>query len=187
MTATHPTDLVELIIQDHREFERAFAELERNNHTAEYRRELLDHVIAELTRHAVAEEQFLYPSARDKVPGGPDLVDHEIEEHNDAEQVMKDLEDLEPSDPKFEELINRLIKEVRHHLDEEEQDLLPKVKSACSPDELQQLGRSLEAAKKIAPTRPHPSGPDKPPANLIIGPGIGIIDNVRDALTGRDV
>jgi hypothetical protein len=39
--------------------------------------------------------------------------------------------------------------------------------------------------KKMAPTRPHPSAPDKPPANKILGPGAGLVDRLRDTLTGR--
>ena len=41
-------------------------------------------------------------------------------------------------------------------------------------------------SKKMAPTRPHPSAPDRPPANKILGPGVGLIDRMRDALTGRN-
>lgn len=187
MTSTHTTDLIELIEQDHHEFERMFAELERGAHSADYRKQLVDHLIADLTRHAVAEEQLLYPTARDKLPDGDKLVDHEIEEHNEAEEVMKELEGLEPLHPEFEYRVTKLIDEVKHHLEEEESKLLPRVRAACSVDELSNLGKSFELAKKAAPTRPHPSGPDKPPANLIIGPGVGIIDKVRDVLSNRKV
>ena len=38
----------------------------------------------------------------------------------------------------------------------------------------------------MAPARPHPSAPDKPPANKIPGPGVGLVDRMRDALTGRN-
>jgi hypothetical protein len=93
----------------------------------------------------VAEEQYLYPTAR-KV----------------------------------------LIKDIRHHLEEEEGDLLPKLREACDEDELRALGEKFERSKRMAPTRPHPSAPDKPPANKILGPGTGLIDRMRDALTNRD-
>jgi hemerythrin superfamily protein len=187
MTRTQASDLVELIIADHHDFERMFAELERGAHSADYRKRLTDHLIAHLTRHAVAEEQLLYPTARDKLPDGDELADHEIEEHNEAEAEMKELEGLEPLHPEFERLVGKLIEDVRHHLEEEEGKLLPKIRSACSPDELHRLGRSFELAKQGAPTRPHPSTPDRPPGNLIISPGVGIIDKVRDVLSKRNV
>jgi hypothetical protein len=40
-------------------------------------------------------------------------------------------------------------------------------------------------AKKMAPTRPHPAAPDTPPANKLLAPGAGLVDRLRDALTGR--
>lgn len=40
-------------------------------------------------------------------------------------------------------------------------------------------------AKKMAPTRPHPSAPDTPPGNKLLGPGVGLVDRARDLLTGR--
>ncbi|MGH3434391.1 MAG: hemerythrin domain-containing protein [Thermocrispum sp.] len=185
MTATEDGDIVDLIIGDHRDFEKTFAEFERGGQQPEYRRKLLDHLIAGLTRHAVAEEQLVYPTAADKADGGKEMVEHELEEHSGAEQRMKDLEDVEPTDPKFDELVAELIHDLRHHFEEEESKLLPALRAACGHDELVELGKGVELAKKVAPTRPHPSAPDTPPANLLINPGIGIIDRVRDALSGR--
>ncbi|MCV2457821.1 hemerythrin domain-containing protein, partial [Streptomyces sp. ICN988] len=40
-------------------------------------------------------------------------------------------------------------------------------------------------AKKTAPTRPHPSAPNTPPANKLLAPGAGMVDRARDLLTGR--
>ncbi|MFY7066141.1 hypothetical protein ACOQFV_09790 [Nocardiopsis changdeensis] len=36
-----------------------------------------------------------------------------------------------------------------------------------------------------APTRPHPGAPDTPPADRLLAPGAGLIDRMRDALSGR--
>ncbi len=185
MTTQERTDLITVITNDHREVERVFTELESGSGTPQHRRELTDHVIAELVRHSVAEEQFMYPAARKHLSGGDKLADHEIEEHAEAEQVMKQLEDLEPTDPQFDQLLRQLIEDVRHHVQDEENDLLPKLQSACSDQELRDLGEKVLRAKKMAPTRPHPGAPDKPPANLILGPGAGLIDKIRDGLGGR--
>jgi len=186
MTATHhDSDLINVIIADHREVQRCFDELESGTGTPQQRRDLADHVITELVRHSVAEEQHMYPMVRKTLPGGDELSDHEIAEHEKAEQEMKELEDLEPTNPRFDEMIAKLIKDVRHHIQEEEQDLLPRLRAACEEDELQQLGEKVLKAKESAPTRPHPNAPQTPPANLILAPGLGLIDKVRDHLTGR--
>lgn len=181
------TDLIDVIVKDHREFEAAFVELESHTGHAFGRKELVDHVIAEIVRHEVAEEQFMYPAARSRLPGGDRIVDHEIEEHAEAEEVMKDLEGLGPEHPHFEQLVKQMIEDVRHHMDEEERTLLPRLREACDEEELQDLGHKVLAAKEFAPTRPHPNAPDEPPGNLILGPGIGFIDKIRDTLRHREV
>jgi hypothetical protein len=82
--------------------------------------------------------------------------------------------------------VRKLMEDIRHHIEDEEGDLLPKLRQACSEADLQELGEKFENAKKMAPTRPHPAAPDRPPANKILGPGAGLIDRMRDALTGRN-
>jgi hypothetical protein len=50
---------------------------------------------------------------------------------------------------------------------------------------LAELGDKVQAAKDRAPTRPHPSAPTRPPLNKLIAPGVGLVDRVRDHLSGR--
>jgi hemerythrin superfamily protein len=184
MTTAHQQDIVDDILADHREVEDVFAEIEKGG--GGNKRELVEHVITELVRHSVAEEQYLYPVARRVLPDGDKIADHELEEHAEAEQVMKDLEQADTEDPKFDELTRKLIDAIRHHVEDEESDLLPKLREACDSTELRELGEKFEKSKKLAPTRPHPSAPDRPPANKILGPGVGLIDRMRDALSGRN-
>lgn len=192
MTHTEPetepdTDLVEVVLADHRGFEAAFAELERGAGRIEDRKDLVDHVIAEIVRHEAAKEQFLYPAVRSHLPDGPAIADRALESHAAAELVMKELEGLPATDPRFEGLVALMIEDVRRHLAEEEAVLLPRLRASCDDEHIQDLGYRVLAAKEFAPTRPHPHSPDKPPANLILGPGVGFIDKIRDALAHRHV
>lgn len=179
------TDLVSVVTADHRAVEKVFAELENGRQSPDRRRELADHVTAELVRHAVAEEQYLYPTARKALKDGDELVDRDIAEHERAERTMKDLERLPPENPRFEELLRDLISTMRHHFQDEESTLLPRLNAACTPDELRELGEKVLHAKKMAPTHPHPAAPDRPPANRLLTPGVAFIDKIRDALTDR--
>ncbi|NKQ53028.1 hemerythrin domain-containing protein [Amycolatopsis sp. K13G38] len=183
MTTTQQADLISVITSDHRAVEEVFVELESGHGTPDHRRQLADHVITELVRHSVAEEQFMYPAARRYLDNGDQLADHEIQEHSEAEQVMKQLEEVPATEPRFEELLRQLMKDVRHHVEDEEKDLLPKLQRACSPEDLRDLGEKVMRAKRFAPTRPHPGAPDRPPANLILDAGAGLIDRMRDALS----
>src|SRR3954453_10028787 len=182
MTTAHQQDIVDDIITDHREVEEVFAEIEKGG--GGNKRDLVEHVITELVRHSVAEEQYLYPTARRVLPNGDQLADHELKEHAEAEEVMKAIEKTDAQDPKFDELVGKLIEDIRHHVQDEESDLLPKLRTACDAAELDELGEKFENSKRMAPTRPHPLAPDHPPANKILGPGVGLIDRMRDAITG---
>ncbi|MET8084071.1 hemerythrin domain-containing protein [Micromonospora sp. NPDC005197] len=182
---TGDEDVVDILIADHREVETLFVELETRQGTPEYRRQLTDVLIAELVRHAVAEEAYVYPTARKALPDGDQIADHEIDEHADAERTMKDLESVDPSDPRFDELLANLTSTIRHHVQDEENDLFPRLRAATAREELVELAGKVTAFKKVAPTRPHPSAPDRPPANKLLAPGTGLIDRLRDALRDR--
>jgi len=98
---------------------------------------------------------------------------------------MKRLEKLEPTDPEFLITASTLIGEIRHHVRDEEGQLFPALAAACDRSYLEKLGEQVQRAKTVAPTRPHPSAPDRPPLNKVLGLGAGLVDRVRDALTGR--
>lgn len=185
MTATEQPDLISVITTDHREVERIFQELETRTGTPEHRRDLADHAITELVRHSVAEEEFLYPAARRHLENGDEIADREIAEHAEAERVMKELEGVPATEPRFDELLRELMQDIRQHIQGEEKDLLPKLQQTCPEAQLRELGEKVTRAKKFAPTRPHPNAPDRPPANLILDPGAGLIDRVRDALKSK--
>ncbi|SEU25613.1 hemerythrin domain-containing protein [Nonomuraea wenchangensis] len=179
-------DVIAVLTHDHREVEQMFSELESMRGAIGERPKLLaENVVIELVRHSVAEEQYLYPAVREHVPGGDELADYEIAEHAAAERTMHDLEHLEPGDDRFWPELDRLMAEVRHHLREEEDELFPRLREACDQAQLEELGAKVERAKKTAPTRPHPYAPDTPPGNRLLMPGAGLVDRIRDAITGR--
>ena len=180
------TDVVSVLMKDHREVEAHFQDLEKlppSDH--EWRRELTEKAITELVRHSVAEEAYLYPAAREKLPDGDKIADHDIEEHAEAERTMKELERTDASDPRYTALLEKLMSEIRHHVHEEETELFPMLERHADAQELQELGRKVENMKKVAPTRPHPSAPDKPPADKLLAPVVGLVDRLRDAFSGR--
>ena len=59
------------------------------------------------------------------------------------------------------------------HIAYEQEVVWPLVQGAVRHDELVRLGDQLEAAKKIAPTRPHPDTPPSPGVSKTMGMGMG--------------
>ncbi|MFD9394003.1 hemerythrin domain-containing protein [Streptomyces sp. NPDC060000] len=181
----HGGNVIDELVTDHREVEGFFGRIEALPSGAKDRKLFADRATMELVRHSVAEEAYLYPAVREHLPGGEALADKELEDHARAEQIMKDLEGCHADDPEFDRLIGMLMGEIREHVADEEQNLFPRLRAVCSADALDDLGDKVRKAKKTAPTRPHPAAPDKPPANKMLAPGVGMVDRLRDALTGR--
>ncbi|MFF8289901.1 hemerythrin domain-containing protein [Streptomyces sp. NPDC016309] len=181
----HGGDVVTELSNDHQEVEELFTTIEELPPGDGRRKQYADQVTIELVRHAVAEETYLYPAVREHVPGGDALADKELGDHAAAERVMKDLEGCEAADPRFDVLVDRLMAEIRSHITDEENNLFPRLREACSAEVLAELGDKVRQAKRTAPTRPHPSAPDRPPADKLLAPGVGMIDRLRDAMTGR--
>jgi len=181
----HGGDVIAELTTDHREVEELFGRIEGLTPGDEKRRKYADQAVIELVRHSVAEEMYLYPAVRGALPDGDGIADREIADHARAERTMKRLEGLAADDPEFDRLVAELTTEIRAHIRDEENQLFPSLRAALAEDELDKLGDQVRRAKATAPTRPHPSAPDTPPANKLLAPGTGLVDRVRDALTGR--
>ncbi len=74
---------------------------------------------------------------------------------------------------------------MRHHADHEEQEQFPMLRAHIPHETLVDMGDKVQTAKKLAPTRPHPSAPHSELFHKTIGPGVGMVDRLRDLLTGR--
>lgn len=181
-------DVIEMLTDDHREVEAIFVELETtigatDDETRRHRKELLDRAIIELVRHSVAEETEVYPRIRERV--SDEEAERARHEHAEAEQTMKLLDSLEPGDAMFDKRLATLIQEVREHVAEEEGEIFPHMRAMFSADELREMAAKVERIKAVAPTRPHPAAPDRPPGNKLLGPIAGLFDRMRDAISGR--
>src|SRR3954453_4484944 len=120
--ADQQRDVIEVLEHDHREVEQMFTELEslRGASTDEQlsrRKELTEQVTIELVRHSVAEEVLVYPKVEDKVSS--EEAEHAREEHAEAEETLQGLEKLDADDPAFDDELATLMKEIRHHIEDE--------------------------------------------------------------------
>lgn len=88
-------------------------------------------------------------------------------------------------DAQFHPTLAKLMEDVSAHIRDEEGQLFPRLRQACTSEALDDLGDKVRRAKAMAPTRPHPSAPDTPPANKVLAPGVGMVDCVRDFVSGR--
>jgi hemerythrin superfamily protein len=177
-------DVVDVLTADHREVEELARQVIASIQPKE-RRESADQMIAELVRHSVAEEMYVYPAMRDHLPDGEEAVQHDIEEHKQLETLMKQLEDLDAEDESFLDRVQGLQQVLADHVYDEESEQFPRLREHVPADKLVELAEKVEAAKKIAPTRPHPAAPNAELFHKLVGPGVGLVDRLRDRLTNR--
>lgn len=176
---------IDVLKQDHRTVEQLFGQYHEATASPERKQEIVNEIIRELSIHAAIEEEILYPTVREALPDGDQLAEESLQEHHEAKQVLAELDGMSPGEPEFEERVGRLMEDIRHHVEEEEGAMFPKLQQALDEETLADVGRELEEAKKRAPTRPHPTAPDEPPGIKAAGPAAALLDRIRDKLQGR--
>ena len=177
-------DVVDVLSTDHTEAKALIAQI-RATADPEQRRDLADTLISELVRHSVAEEMFVYPAMQEHLADGAAAVEHDTKEHKELERIMKEMEGADAGDPGFLTLVGRLETVLLDHVSDEEDQQFPKLRAAIPHDQLVTMAGKVEAAKKIAPTRPHPNAPNNEVFHKLVGPGVGLVDRLRDKLSGR--
>jgi hemerythrin superfamily protein len=178
-------DAITLLKDDHKTVEALFKRFERAGDDAHgVKREIVDKIIEELSIHAAVEEQLFYPATRATVPAVEDVALESLEEHHIVKWVLSELEKMDPADERFDAKVTVLMENVRHHVEEEEDDYFPKVRDELGRNALNDLGDAMENAKRTAPTHPHPRSPDTPPGNLVVGTAAGVVDRVGDTAAG---
>lgn len=139
-------------------------------------------LVAALTRHLSAEEQYLFPTVAAVLPDGARLAQSEVVADQAMLHALRRLEDGAATDLRgLEEVDPALHLHVRRC----EETLFPRLREALSEADLIRLGNRVVIAEEAAPTRPHPGTPATPPWNKVVDPAIAVLDKLRDAVGRR--
>lgn len=136
-------DVVDLIMSDHREVERLFEILKTQ---PDQRVTTLPVLSALLVAHSRAEEAEVYPVARDEAGAG-EQVAHSQEEHLEAEQLLERLQAADPEGAEFDTLLGQVVDAVTHHVEEEESNVLPSMRSQLGDARREELGQAFAASR----------------------------------------
>lgn len=177
-------DAIELLQHDHRMVEQLFRDY-GSAASPDQRKGVADILIRELSKHAAVEEELFYPLARQVVPAGVMEIEQHLQEHLAVKRLLAELDGMSPEDDRMDDLVQALQRDVAHHVEEEEGELMPKVRDHLDEQALQELGEEIDHAKRRAPTRPHPAAPDRPPALTLLAPVAAIYDRLRDRIERR--
>ena len=149
------TDAIVMLKDDHQLILRAFREFEDAGERAyKTKATIVDRIIELLTVHTYLENEVMYPRVRELVPELEDDVLESYEEHHVADVLVMELAAMEPTDERFTAKTTVLIENVRHHIEEEEQEWFPEVREALGRKVLQEIGEEMIQAREKAPRRP---------------------------------
>jgi hypothetical protein len=178
-------NMVDILVEDHHQISTLCERLGESLADPAAARSLADVLVATVSRHLSVEEQYLYPTARAVLPDGAHLADQELSEDTEMLRTLKQLHDTAPGDPAYAGLVDSVTRQTGRHVRRASHEIFPRLREMCSDNELIRLGNRAEIAHEAAPTRPHPATPVTPPVNKVLDPAIGVVDKVRDVLTGR--
>lgn len=137
-------DVVDLILNDHRQVEQLFAQLKAEPAA---RANLVPVLISLLTAHSRAEEAEVYPAAKAEAEESEEVA-HSQEEHLLADKLLQKLQAADPASPGFEGVLDELVEAVTHHVGEEEAKVLPGLRERLDAKRLAQLGEAFLASRQ---------------------------------------
>ena len=148
------SDITKVLRDDHARVKRLFL---RASQEAENLDIALD-VCDELTIHATIEEEIVYPALREL---NSSMADESEDDHEEAKELISEIEDLDPDDPAIEGMMLQLKKAVMRHVEKEEKTVFPVLEKGY-PDQLLEMGSQAFAMRQeLLGSRPTRRSPQK--------------------------
>ena len=139
-----------LLQRDHETVKGLLRQLEPTTERAtKTRTELFDKIKTELTVHEIIEEEIFYPTLKQH-PKAKDIVLEAYEEHDVVDTLMGELAAMPVEDETWGPKAKVMIENIEHHIEEEEGEMFDKARQVFDREELEELGRSMEARKAEA-------------------------------------
>jgi hemerythrin superfamily protein len=143
-------DVLTFLKDEHDEAKGVFKKLQKA-HGAEAQR-LWDQLSSMLSLHEEMEEKFFYPRLKE-LPRTQDLVLEGYQEHHVMDLLIGEIGQIKPSDEVWEPKIKVLQESTEHHIEEEEEDLFPKVRKVWDASVREEVGRQMEEMKAQQPQK----------------------------------
>ncbi|MFT4439338.1 hemerythrin domain-containing protein [Caballeronia sp. 15715] len=106
---------------------------------------LVNTICAALEIHAQLEEEVFYPALRAANPTAIAL-DKSVPEHNSMRESIATLREMDPDAATYDDTLMELMREVLHHVADEETILLPMAEDSLTHD-LRRLGARMNTRR----------------------------------------
>jgi hemerythrin-like domain-containing protein len=114
-----------MLREDHRKIQELFEQFE-NADGNEAKKHIAEQALNELEVHAALEEELFYPAVRKEI-GEESKIDEAEEEHHVVKLLASELEKMDPEDERYSAKFKVLAESVKHHIQEEESNVIPEV------------------------------------------------------------
>ena len=157
------TDAIVMLRADHKEIRRLFREFlslrdseatKASRNGTRKKASLVKQIISMLTMHTYIENEVMYPEVRARLPELDEAVLEGYEEHHVADVLSMELYGMPARSERFTAKAVVLIESFTHHMEEEERDWFPKVRTGLGRRQLLEIGAKLQEARRKAPKSP---------------------------------
>lgn len=136
------SSVTQRLSNDHQRVNGLFHQYETAVPTPEQKRGILRQIRQELLHHMELEEDKVYPLIRENVIECEQSIATSVQAHEHIKELIRRLADQSLAPDDLTPLMQELQSCVRHHVQEEEQNVFPHAEARLGP-ELQQLGHEL--------------------------------------------
>jgi hemerythrin superfamily protein len=171
-------DVIRVLLEQHARIRELFKDIQ--SATGEHKQQAFDELRAMLAVHETAEEMVVRPVTSDV--GGGSVAEARNREEAEANEVLKDLENMDVNSADFDAKFAAFEKAVDQHAEKEESEEFPQILSNVDEKRRATMGTQLRAAEAVAPTHPHPSTAGSTAAQFVVGPFASLVDRTRDAI-----
>jgi len=143
-------DIFQILKKDHQTEKEIFKKLEETTSRGiKSREKLFSQLKNEVEAHSHGEEATFYAVLKE-YSEMEENVEEAMEEHDTVATLLEEMEELEKDSEEWSTKLREIKKNVLHHVKEEEGEIFKKAKTVLSKDQLQNLGKEFQEAKKKA-------------------------------------
>jgi len=138
-------DALQMLRDDHHLVKDLFKRFEDSDDRSE-KALIVKQALDALDVHAELEEEIFYPAVRKEAAPADGQMDEAEEEHHVVKLLIGELRAMKPGAPRYDAKFTVLAENVKHHIDEEESEMLPKA-AELGMQRMNELGAKMEARK----------------------------------------
>lgn len=108
------------------------------------------------------------------------MAELDRQQHQAIKEDLYQIQSMSPDDARFFPLVEKLEQDFKVHVKHEKEEDMPMLEERLTRKESNEMAKWWQRTKGITPTRSHPSAPNRPYAENLVGLLAMPIDKVGD-------